>query len=77
MTPKDSEYFEMLTENTVGWETGLDELLRNDIKDMCNDDKYFIFEEILVQALFCFFRDPTVPDLLKVRTNFILLGLTE
>lgn len=48
MTPKDTEYFEMLTENTVGWETGLDELLRNDIKDMCNDDKYFIFEEILV-----------------------------
>ena len=44
----------------------MDEMLRNDIKDMCNDDKYFIFEEIIVQALFSFFRDPTVPDLLKV-----------
>lgn len=44
-------------------------MLRNDIKDMCNDDKYFIFEEIIVQALFSFFRDPTVPDLLKVSEN--------
>ena len=50
----------------------MDEMLRNDIKDMCNDDKYFIFEEILVQALFCFFRDPTVPGLLKVSSLFKL-----
>jgi hypothetical protein len=33
------------------WETAIDDLVNADIYDICNDDKYFIFQEMMESCI--------------------------
>jgi hypothetical protein len=51
------------------WETAIDDLVNADIYDICNDDKYFIFQEMMESCIQFFFRDKQVWDLLKSKPH--------
>ena len=63
------DHFENLTENLNSWETALDDLIKADIAAVCNDDKYFIFQEMIDICVQAFFRDRQVLDLVKVKPH--------
>lgn len=75
MTSKDLEYFDFLGEQ-MKWELLLDPILQMDVRDCCNDDHYFIFQEIIEKVVFFFMRDPWVEENLKSRcgTPLVLKG---
>ncbi len=39
------------------WETAIDDLIIADIIETCNDDKYFIFQDMMEACIQFFFRD--------------------
>lgn len=49
------------------------------MQETCNDDKYFIFQELLEAATMLFFRDRQVYDMLKVKPNspLVMVGPNE
>jgi hypothetical protein len=47
VTQKEIDYYAQLTESLNKWELALDDLLQADIIEFCNDDKYFIFQDII------------------------------
>jgi hypothetical protein len=57
VTQKEIDYYAQLTESLNKWELALDDLLQADIIEFCNDDKYFIFQDIIEQTILPFFRD--------------------
>jgi hypothetical protein len=42
-----------------------DTIIRDDIRDCCNDDHFFVFEEMLERIMMAFLRDPWVAKNLK------------
>ena len=50
MTARDHEYFESLGEHYKKWDLAIDEAITFDMAEVINDDKYFIFEEFILQA---------------------------
>jgi len=57
ITQKEMDYFSSLSEYNAGWELVLDDLILSDIIEICNDDKYFIFQDIMESCVMLFFRD--------------------
>ena len=57
ITQKEMDYFSSLTDYNQGWEFCLDDLILSDICEICNDDKYFIFQDIMEACVCLFFRD--------------------
>ena len=57
ITQKEMDYFSSLSEFNAGWELAIDYLILSDIIEICNDDKYFIFQDIMEQCVMLFFRD--------------------
>ena len=51
------------------WETCLDDLVMSDISEVCNDDKYFIFQDMMEACVMFFFRDRQVYDLMKSKPH--------
>lgn len=49
------------------WELVIDDVLKCDIRDFCNDDKYFIFEDTISASVYSFFRDPYVQGHCRVQ----------
>lgn len=47
----------------------LDDLIKTDVASVCNDDKYFIFQEIIETSIQSFFRDRQVLDLMKAKPH--------
>lgn len=52
MTQKEIDYYAQLSESFNKWELALDDLLMADILEFCNDDKYFIFQEMIEACVF-------------------------
>ena len=75
MSAKDMEYFDFLSEQ-MKWELLLDPIMQMDVRDCCNDDHYFIFQEIVEKVVFFFLRDPWVEENCRVRsgTPLVLKG---
>ena len=76
LTAKDMRYFQHLLKQVQKWEYGLDKVMLEDIRDCCNDDKFFIFHENLEQMVMCFLRDPWVSENLKTLPNLPMAGVT-
>lgn len=74
---REQDHFESLNENLTCWETALDDLIKADIANVCNDDKYFIFQEIIDNCVQLFFRDRQVLDLMKVKPHAPVVCLNE
>lgn len=54
---READHFENLTESLNCWETALDDMIKADIAAVCNDDKYFIFQDMIDICVQAFFRD--------------------
>jgi hypothetical protein len=76
ITQKEMDYFSSLTDYNQGWEFCIDDLILSDICEICNDDKYFIFQDIMEACVCLFFRDRQVFDNLAVKPNapFVAYG---
>jgi hypothetical protein len=46
-----------------------------DIIDFCNDDKFFIFQDIIEQCVMLFFRDKQVMDNVKIKPHAPVVGV--
>lgn len=75
VTQKEIDYYAQLTESLNKWELALDDLLQADIIEFCNDDKYFIFQDIIEQTIFPFFRDRQVMEMIKSRPHAPIVGI--
>jgi len=51
------DYFTSQAEFNNGWELAIDDLVLSDVYEICNDDKYFIFQDIMEACAIFFFRD--------------------
>jgi IS1 family transposase len=47
MNQRDQEYFASLKEHLNKWELVLDEMIGYDLREICNNESFFIFEEII------------------------------
>lgn len=74
---KDSSYFEYLLEQVQKWELSIDKIVLEDSRDVCNDDKFFIFHELLEKIFMSFLRDTFVAENLKALPNLPLIGISE
>lgn len=75
ITQKEMDYFSSLSEYNQGWELVLDDLILSDIIEICNDDKYFIFQDIMEQCIMLFFRDRQVYDMLVAKPNYPIIAI--
>lgn len=57
ITQKEMDYFTSQAEFNNGWELAIDDLVLSDVYEICNDDKYFIFQDIMEACAIFFFRD--------------------
>ena len=53
-------YFEYLQDHVNRWELLTDQIIREDCADVANDDKYFIFHDLLEKIIMCMLRDPWI-----------------
>ncbi|OMJ86828.1 hypothetical protein SteCoe_11604 [Stentor coeruleus] len=74
---KDSSYFEYLLEQVQKWELSIDRIVQEDSSDVCNDDKFFIFHELLEKIYMSFLRDPWVSENLRALPNLPIVGISE
>eukprot|EP00826_Nyctotherus_ovalis_P010012 TRINITY_DN12656_c0_g1_i11.p1 TRINITY_DN12656_c0_g1~~TRINITY_DN12656_c0_g1_i11.p1 ORF type:complete len:409 (+),score=127.26 TRINITY_DN12656_c0_g1_i11:119-1345(+) len=74
---KASLYFDRLQDHYAKWELIIDDIVKFDIKDFCNDDKYFIFEDVIHPILSSFFRDPYILTHCRVTPNKPLIGYND
>ena len=79
VTQKEIDYFAQTTDVASKWETALDDLIMCDILDSCNDDRYFIFQDMIEMCIMFFFRDRQVYDMLvsKPHTPIVSVGSNE
>lgn len=74
---KDSTYFDYLLDQVQKWELSIDKIVLEDSRDVCNDDKFFIFHELVEKVFMCFLRDPWVSENLRALPNLPLVGISE
>jgi hypothetical protein len=76
---KELDYFAQNYETAAKWESALDDLIGCDIVEICNDDKYFIFQDQLECCVHFFFRDRQAFDMLKFKPHIpvVAIGANE
>ena len=57
----------MLEDQSQKWETVFDVLIAKDVLEVCNDDKYFIFYDLISQVAEVFIRDTYVHNNCSVK----------
>ena len=77
LASKDTTYFDYLIDQVQKWELSIDKIILEDSRDVCNDDKFFIFHELLEKIYMCFLRDPWVSENLRALPNLPLVGTSE
>ncbi|CAG9314513.1 unnamed protein product [Blepharisma stoltei] len=77
ISSKDQSYFDYLIEQTQKWELSLDKVILYDARDVCNDDRFFIFHEVLEKIFMAFVRDPWVGENLRALPNLPLTGISN
>lgn len=68
------DYFSSQNEYNNGWELAIDDLVLSDVYEICNDDKYFIFQDIMEACVMFFIRDRQVYDMLSAKPNVPLIA---
>lgn len=53
----------------------LDDLIQVDLIEFCNDDKYFIFQDMMEDCVLRFFRDRQVLENLKSKPHAPIVGI--
>lgn len=74
---KDVSYFEYLLEQVQKWELSIDRIVFEDSRDVCNDDKFFIFHDLLEKIYMGFLRDPWVYENIRALPNLPIIGINE
>lgn len=75
VTQKEIDYYNQLCEQANKWETALDDLIFADILEFCNDDKFFIFQDMIEAVIVMFFRDRQVLENLKSKPHAPIVGI--
>lgn len=75
MTPRDSEYFQSLSDHFKKWELAIDDPNYVDLMSVINDDKYFIFEEHIETCMNYFFRDTWINENIRTKPHATLTGV--
>ena len=78
ISQKKQDYFAALNESSQKWESAIDETVFCDIHFQCNDDKFFIFQDMIEACLIPFFRDKQVFEQTKAKPTppVMVTGLT-
>jgi len=63
---KEYLWFDKLQDHLSKWDLMLDEVIKCDLAEFCNDDKYFIFQDLLTSIITSFFRDSWIAENLAV-----------
>lgn len=58
-----------LTDQVNKWESAIDDIILSDLLHMCNDEKYFIFQDMIEACVMTFYRDRQVLDLIKSKPH--------
>ena len=74
---KMQKHYKNIQETMAGHKIILDELIKEDAREVLNDDRYFIFDEMLDKVLWTFYRDKEVYEDLAVFTYITLLILNN
>lgn len=74
ISPREKAYVELLSENERSTHFLTDEMLRNDVKHTCDDENYFVFEEMMGSIMRAFSRDIWVLKNCAVKP-VLLLGI--
>jgi hypothetical protein len=69
VTQKEVDNFHNLNDQFQRWEAAIDDILYADIYQICNDDKYFIFQDKIEQCVLIFFRDRQILDMMKSKPH--------
>ena len=75
MSSRDYEYFAALKDHADRWELAIDDMLLQDAREVCNEDKFFIFEDYINTLSVLFFRDKYVLENIKVKPHAPILGI--
>ena len=51
------------------YETAVDDFVLSDLIMLCNDEKYFIFQDMMEQVMMMFYRDKQVLELMKSKPH--------
>ena len=62
ITQKEIDHYASLNDQYQKWEAAIDDIIFSDVLIMCNDDKYFIFQDMIENCVMLFFRDRQVLD---------------
>ena len=69
VTQKEIDHLANLVDQNNKWETAIDDYISQDFLALCNDDKYFIFQDMIEVVITSFFRDRQVLDMLKSKPH--------
>ena len=69
VTQKEIDYYAQTYELAARWETAIDDLVMCDIIETSNDDKYFIFQDMMEACIMFFFRDRQVYDMMVAKPH--------
>lgn len=69
ITQKEIDYHANLNDQVNKWESAIDDVILSDLLTMCNDDKYFIFQDMIESCIMVFYRDRQVLDLMKSKPH--------
>lgn len=76
ISQKEIDYLSQLQDQFNKYEIAVDDFVLSDVEKMCNDDKYFIFQDMFDDTLTTFFRDRQVLDLMKSKANAPILAVS-
>ncbi|XP_065203977.1 TBC1 domain family member 19 [Planococcus citri] len=76
--PWHKEYFKNLKQLVGQYEMMVDKLIFKDIQlTVCNDDQYFVFEDLLYQVMLCFSRDTFASNLFRCNGSNPIIGILK
>lgn len=75
MNQRDYEYFKGLEDHYNKWDIAFDEILIADMKEIANDDKFFLFEDEVFKVCTLFYRDKYIMDNMRGRPHAPIVGI--
>lgn len=75
MNSRATDYFKGLEDHLRTWELASDDLIFQDVSHVINDDKFFIFEEVICQSALLFFRDPYILENMRAKPHVPIVGI--
>ncbi|CAI2364950.1 unnamed protein product [Moneuplotes crassus] len=75
MNPRDYEYYKSLNDHFSKWDLCIDDICNFDTNEVINDEKYFIFQDFIVQVTNLFFRDTWVLENMRSKPHATLTAI--